>query len=174
MVEEALEALRSDPPAIRQHKYWNGYQNGYTSSRDGHHRLRACKSPSAIVSRISLGRPLDELKYVVSVNLHRRHLDEFQRAEVALKYDKLYKKIARDRWESTKYTSESGTEAINKRWEKNRDADDGDYDNIATEIPPPSADGGGIGHKGSNTREELAEQFGVSSSTLDRVSTILD
>ena len=37
-----------------------------------------------------------------------------------------------------------------------------------------SADGGRIGHKGSNTREELAEQFGVSSSTLDRVSTILD
>jgi len=37
-----------------------------------------------------------------------------------------------------------------------------------------AADGGRIGHKGSNTREELAEQFGVSSSTLDRVSTILD
>ena len=35
---------------------------------------------------------------------------------------------------------------------------------------PPSADGGGIGgHKGSATSQELAEQFGVSSSTLERV-----
>jgi len=48
-------------------------------------------------------------------------------------------KIARDRWESTKYTSEGGTQAINKRWEKNHDADDGDDDNIASEIRPPSA-----------------------------------
>jgi hypothetical protein len=42
------------------------------------------------------GRPLDELKYVVTVNLHRRPLDEFQRAEVAIKFDKLYGKIARE------------------------------------------------------------------------------
>ncbi len=35
---------------------------------------------------------------------------------------------------------------------------------------PPSADRGGIGgHKGSATSQELAEQFGVSSSTLERV-----
>jgi transposase-like protein len=37
------------------------------------------------------------------------------------------------------------------------------------------ADGSGIGgHKGSATSQELAEQFGVSSSTLDRVRTILE
>ena len=41
---------------------------------------------------------------------------EFQRAEIALKYDKLYRKIARDKWASTKYTSESGAEAASKRW----------------------------------------------------------
>jgi hypothetical protein len=35
-----------------------------------------------------------------------------------LKYDKLYRKIARDRWAATKYTSESGENAANKRWEE--------------------------------------------------------
>ena len=84
------------------------------------------------------GKPLDELKYVVSVNLHRRHLDEFQRAEIALKYDKLYRKIARDRWASTKFTNKSGQEAINKGWdgENNNGSDDADADddNITSEI----------------------------------------
>lgn len=81
-----------------------------------------------------------------------------QRAEIALKYDKLYRKVARDRWASTKFTSESGQEAINKRW---------DDDNITSEIRPPSADGSGS-HV-SSTSQQLAEQFGVSSSTLERV-----
>jgi hypothetical protein len=86
---------------------------------DRHHRLRACKElgiPISYSKKDFTGKPLNELKYIVSVNLHRRHLDEFQRAEVAIKLDKLYKKIARDKWASTKYTSESGAEAASKRW----------------------------------------------------------
>ena len=124
---------------------------------------------------------MEELAYVVSVNLHRRHLDEFQRAEIALKYDKLYKKIARDRWEATKFTSESGGEAASKRCEENNNgsSDAGDKEDVpdnysvTSEIRPPSADGSGS-HHGSATNQELAEQFGVSSSTLDGVKTILD
>ena len=87
---------------------------------DGHHRLRACTElgiPISYSTKDFTGKPMDELKYVVSVNLHRRHLDEFQRAEIALKYDKLYKKIARDRWASTKYISESVADAASKRWD---------------------------------------------------------
>ena len=95
------------------------------------------------------------------------------------------------KWASTKYTSESGAEAASKRWasgngDEQEDPDDdgidndGGNDDITSEIPlaspdaddmrPPSADRGGIGgHKGSATSQELAEQFGVSSSTLERV-----
>ena len=67
---------------------------------DGHNRLRACIELGLPVSysiKDFTGRPLDELKYVLTVNLHRRLQDEFQRAEVAIKFDKLYRKIARER-----------------------------------------------------------------------------
>ena len=57
------------------------------------------------------GRPLDELKFVVSANLTRRHLDEFQKVEIAIRFDKLYRKIARDKWLDTKFTSETARDA---------------------------------------------------------------
>jgi hypothetical protein len=57
------------------------------------------------------GRPLDELKFVVHANLTRRHLDQFQKAEVAIKFGKLFRKIARERWTETKFTSETAREA---------------------------------------------------------------
>jgi hypothetical protein len=128
-----------------------------------------------------LGIPVSySIKYVVSTNLHRRHLDEFQRAEIALKY-KLYRKIARSRYDASHFTSETGRAAINKRWDEEQNngfSDDegaaGDEGGDGNEIPSLSADRGRIGgHKGSATNQELAEQFGVSTSTLDRVDTIL-
>ena len=101
---------------------------------DGHRRLRACKElgiPISFSKKDFTGKPLEELDYVVSINLDRRHLDEFQRAEIALKYDKLYKKIARDRWASTKYNSESGSEAANKRHED-------EAEDFSSSLRPPS------------------------------------
>jgi ParB-like nuclease domain len=73
---------------------------------DGHHRLRACKELGISISyetRDFTDRPLDELKFVVSSNLNRRHLDEFQKAHVAIKYDKLYRKISLDRYRATQF-----------------------------------------------------------------------
>ena len=54
------------------------------------------------------------------------------------------------------------------------DKDVPDSYSTTSEMRLPSADGSGIGRHGSATKEELADRFGVSSSTLDRVSTILD
>jgi hypothetical protein len=79
--------------------------------------------------------------------------------------------------------SESGAEAADKRWEEDNgspsdnaihDKDVPDSYSTTSEMRLPSAEGSGIGRHGSATREELADRFGVSSSTLDRVSTILD
>lgn len=85
---------------------------------DGHHRLRACKELGLKASyniNDFTGKPLEELRYVVSVHLHRRHLDEFQRAEIALKMDRLARKIAEERKKATLFIHDSATEAINSR-----------------------------------------------------------
>jgi hypothetical protein len=46
---------------------------------DGHQRLKACKElgfPATYNVKNFTGKPLEELRHVVSVNLHRRHQDE--------------------------------------------------------------------------------------------------
>ncbi|HYX50722.1 MAG TPA: ParB N-terminal domain-containing protein, partial [Ktedonobacteraceae bacterium] len=97
---------------------------------DGHHRLRACTElgiPASYTVK-TFEDPLDELKYVVTVNIRRRHLDEFQRAEVAIKYDKLYKKIARDRYTATQFNSKTAQAAVNKRYPQMPPEEDGEDD----------------------------------------------
>lgn len=51
---------------------------------DGHHRLQVCAEldiPIAIHKKDLMERPLDEMMYVVNVNLYRTSLNDFQRAE---------------------------------------------------------------------------------------------
>ena len=66
---------------------------------DGHHRLKACRElgiPAICSVKDFTNRPIDELEFVVSVNLHRKHLDlnEFQRAEIGLKMEKPAREIS--------------------------------------------------------------------------------
>ncbi|MGB6593388.1 MAG: hypothetical protein WBE68_17950 [Candidatus Nitrosopolaris sp.] len=57
-----------------------------------------------------------ELRYVVAVNLHRRHLDGFQKAEIGLKMEKISRQIALAKREAKAFTSETARYAANKRW----------------------------------------------------------
>ncbi|MGB8937982.1 MAG: hypothetical protein WCC17_23070, partial [Candidatus Nitrosopolaris sp.] len=101
---------------------------------DGHHRMRACKELGFKVTynvKDFTGRPLDELRYVVTVNLHRRHLDEFQRAKIGLKWDKIARRIASERKAASQFTSETGREAIMKR---HRGYDEDEGHDIASDI----------------------------------------
>jgi ParB-like chromosome segregation protein Spo0J len=148
---------------------------------DGHNRLRACIElgfPVSYSIKDFTGRPLDELKYVVTVNLQRRHLDEFQRAEIAIKFDKLYRKIARERYEATLFSSE----AASKRHKE--DTEDfssslrlasGDASGITPAISPATSEQQQQNQELSmKSSQELANEFGVSSSTIERVRTILE
>jgi hypothetical protein len=95
---------------------------------------------------------------------------------VAIKLDKLYRKIARDRYEAyTQFNNETAREALTKRWA----SDEG-------EIRGASADAGRIQSEFQRAEaaiaqepelkssQQLAEDFDVSSSTIERVRTILD
>jgi hypothetical protein len=92
---------------------------------DGHHRLRVCnelKIPVDYEVKNFAGKPLAELKYVVTVNADRRHLNEYQRGKIALKMKKIASEIAAERKQATQFTSESGKEAAAmKRFHASRD-----------------------------------------------------
>ena len=80
MSDAEYSALKAD---IEQHGqkepvvYWRG------QLIDGRHRHRACEELGIQCSECELDDDDDPVSYVVSLNLHRRHLDESQRAMVA-------------------------------------------------------------------------------------------
>jgi len=93
--------------------------------------------------------------------------------------------------EAGKFTRQSWTEAI-KRYaaEKEQVEDEAERDEAALRSMISTDDGGDVsrirlpsgssdagaeaGHHGSATKEVLPQEFGISASTLDRVSTILN
>jgi hypothetical protein len=86
---------------------------------DGHHRIRACNElhiPVSYEKKDFTGRPLDELMYVVSVNLYRRNLNEFQRAEIGIKLEESRRKIAQKQQEGSRFTPETSQMAHKQRY----------------------------------------------------------
>lgn len=159
---------------------------------DGHHRLRACRElglPVIYNIKDFTNRPLDELKFVVSVNLHRRHLDEFQRAEIGMKMEKIAKRIAAERKRVSQFTPASAVAAINRRFHggesesdengrededirlASRDTDRIDYDSENGTGEEEEEEKGLVGGR---TREQLAGYVGVSPATIDRARTNLE
>jgi ParB-like chromosome segregation protein Spo0J len=64
---------------------------------DGHHRYKACQELENIEPRVMVRKfenPLEEKLFVIDCNLKRRHLNSFQRLELALKSKPILEKIA--------------------------------------------------------------------------------
>jgi RNase P protein component len=127
---------------------------------DGYQRLMACRElripPSFSVIDFT-DRPQDELEYIMAVNLHRRHLNEFQRAKIGLKVKKKVNKIAAKRKRASQFTKESGKEAAMKKHYGSKACSDTNRISL-----------------GSRTRELLAKYVCVSPATIERVETILE
>jgi hypothetical protein len=141
---------------------------------DGHHRMRACKELGLKVSyntKDFTNQPLAELRYVVAVNLHRRDLNQFQRAEMGLKMYNTSGTMAKQRQQASRFTTETGKAAAAKRF------DGGD---IACEKPLRSLDAEDSDDEGEEkdlaplrSSQEIGDEVGVSRTTIDRVKAIL-
>jgi ParB-like chromosome segregation protein Spo0J len=100
---------------------------------DGHSRFRACKELGIPVQYHTkdFDDPLEEKKFVIEANLNRRHLNEFQKAELGFLLEGLEVEMARKREADSRFDSQKAKAAIGKRWKKDS-------------IPPASREAGGI------------------------------
>jgi hypothetical protein len=72
---------------------------------DGRRRWTACQR-AGIEAKTETINPHDPVAYVLSTNLHRRHLTTSQKAMVAARAAEIYAKVARERMESGKKNSD--------------------------------------------------------------------
>jgi len=88
MMETEYAALKADIAANGQRERiwtWRGM------TLDGRHRERACEELGIPVkAQVFEGTEADLVPFVISANLHRRHLNESQRAVVAARIATLY------------------------------------------------------------------------------------
>src|SRR5262249_25433932 len=91
---------------------------------DGHHRFQACQElgiPIRIDKKDFTGRPLDEMMYVVNVNLYRRSLNDFQRVEAGIRVEELRRKLGQHQQEASRFTPETSQEAHRQRYHYDED-----------------------------------------------------
>jgi ParB-like nuclease domain len=158
---------------------------------DGHHRLRACKELgiSAIYDvKDFTGKPIQELEFVVSVNLHRRHLDEFQKAEIGMKMRIMVNRILHHSYRS----SAEAQAAANKRYkqmptEPGQEEDIEEVEDTTIQMPLLNQSRDTLSSNTNTTitnivteerpawaatNDSLAQYVGVSPATFARVETI--
>jgi ParB-like chromosome segregation protein Spo0J len=90
---DGLDALAEDIRANGQHQPIELCDGKIL---DGRRRYMACRQAGIEPQRITV-RPDDPIAYVLSLNLHRRHLDKSQRAMVAARARELYDQQAKER-----------------------------------------------------------------------------
>jgi hypothetical protein len=133
---------------------------------DGHHRFRACKE---------LGIPLQyhtreftdlltEKQFVIEVNLNRRHLNEFQKAELGFLLEGIEGEMAKRRQVSAYLDSQKAKSAIGKRWNKpQKDV-----------IRSPSREGDRIqSERAYGSTQSIAKKVGISHATYERSKKII-
>ena len=96
MHESDLRAMAED---IRENGLLNAIEIYEGKIIDGRNRYKACElagvKPDFV--ELDLGSDFDAVTYVLSLNLHRRHLTTSQRAMVAVEVEKVYAGEAKQR-----------------------------------------------------------------------------
>jgi hypothetical protein len=72
---------------------------------DGYHRYRICRELGIIpnIEVKTFGNKLQEKKFVIEANLRRRHLNDFQKAELAYSLLEIERALARERQKRTQF-----------------------------------------------------------------------
>ena len=137
---------------------------------DGYHRLKACTELDLPVPhRVKdfTGRPLEEMMFVVNMNLYRRHLNEFQRAEIGIRVEELRREMAQKQQEGCRFTPETSQMALKQRYHPefqdlrsaSRDAHRSESDNIDS--------------LRGKTSHDMAKRVRISLRTYERVRYIV-
>jgi hypothetical protein len=136
---------------------------------DGHHRLQACAElgiPASCRKIDFTGRPLDEMMYVVNVNLYRRSINDFQRVEIGIRVEELLRKSGQQQQKASRFTPETSQKAHRQRYHP-------DETGLPSGSRDPHRNESGKDPTRGGVSEKMAERFGVSRATYDRVRYIL-
>ena len=123
---------------------------------DGRRRWLACERADVEPDIIPVD-PVDPVAYVLSLNLHRRHLTESQRAMIGARAREQYEKAAKER------QKESGGDRKTAAGKKRSASGD------AHRSDPPHVPG----HRGRASRH-AGEAVGVSAASIDRARHVLE
>jgi ParB-like chromosome segregation protein Spo0J len=146
MSDEELQGLIADIQANGQHEpatLWCG------KLIDGRNRAKACESLGVELQCCELDPDTDPIKWVLSYNLHRRHLTPSQKAMVAVKLKELLEPEAKERKRAN-----GGDKKSAKAREKSE-----------VEILPPPKDK-------TKSRDQAAAAVGVSGKLVDAAEKV--
>lgn len=124
---------------------WNG------QLVDGRNRLRACEQLGLEPAFAELDEDTDPIQWVLSCNLHRRHLTASQRAMVAVKLKELLEPEAKER------QRDGGRKAGNGR----------PAEKVAANLPQPKSP------REKDTRDRAAEAVNVSGKLVDAADKVI-
>lgn len=145
--EEHLDELAAD---IRQNGQLVPIELFGGKILDGRRRWLACEKVGIepITREVN---PADPVVYVLSLNLHRRHLDKGQRAMVGARAKEVYAQQARERQATGKGSDGSGGRGNKKN------------------LPTKTTEG-----LGGDTRAVIGKAVGVGGTTIDQASKVLE
>lgn len=141
--EEHVAELASD---IREHGLRTPVELLAGKVIDGRRRLLACEQAGVKPSFVEVETD-DPVAYVVSLNLHRRHLTPTQRAMAAARAREIYDRAAKERQKAS-----------------GGDRKSGDRKSVVENLPQPN-DG--------KSRDQAGRAFGVSGKLVDMATNVL-
>lgn len=145
MSGQALQELVED---IRQHGQREPVVYWKQQLLDGRNRLEACKQLGIEPQTCELDDEVEPIAYVLSANLHRRHLDESQRSMAGAKVKEVESKLAKERQRAAGKQHGRGKKKVREN------------------LPEPISTNG-------RASDKVAEAVGVSRRSVDHASTVL-